>query len=328
MSGRGGPRPAAADREDVPRRVSDPSLRHGCDGTPPPRRGRALSPGRCDRRRLETGWGAPEHLWVLRAVRIDVLAPFLADGAVDIVTWGSSFSSLAAGRRWSLAGDAGGAIEVDSTWMHLGADARPARIGEGFEGYAEAAQGRVDVDEAHPPRRTRRDAHRVAASRDRRRSHGPCQQRRVLGGGRAAARRARARPFASAPRSARLPASDRPRRRRRARRDHPRTRLSPRSESATPSRRSSGSSRSSLSPISGARPLLSAHGRRGGSRAAHRLRRSAGSSPALPVPRAGRGAERPEQAPQPSRPASSRAFSLPSRRKARTTSTTPQCDAT
>jgi acyl-ACP thioesterase len=91
----------------------------------------------------ETGWGAPEHLWVLRAVRVDVLAPFLDDTAVEIVTWGSSFSSLAAGRRWTLAGDAGGAIEVDSTWIHLGPDARPARIGHGFEGYAEAAQGRV-----------------------------------------------------------------------------------------------------------------------------------------------------------------------------------------
>jgi acyl-ACP thioesterase len=91
----------------------------------------------------ETGWGAPEHLWVLRAVRIDVVRPFLADGEVDIVTWGSSFSSLAAGRRWSMNGDAGGAIEVDSTWIHLGPDARPARIGLGFEDYAEAAQGRV-----------------------------------------------------------------------------------------------------------------------------------------------------------------------------------------
>lgn len=91
----------------------------------------------------ETDWGAPEHLWVLRAVRIDVLKPFLEDREVDIVTWGSSFSSLAAGRRWSLTGDAGGAIEVDSTWVHLGPDARPARIGSGFEGYAEAAQGRV-----------------------------------------------------------------------------------------------------------------------------------------------------------------------------------------
>ncbi len=91
----------------------------------------------------ETGWGAPEHLWVLRAVRLDVLVPFLDDGVVDIVTWGSSFSSLAAGRRWSLVGDAGGATEVDSTWVHLGPDGRPARIGTGFEAYAEAAQGRA-----------------------------------------------------------------------------------------------------------------------------------------------------------------------------------------
>ena len=91
----------------------------------------------------ETDWGAPEHLWVLRSVRIDVIEPFLADSVVDVVTWGSSFSSLAAGRRWSLSGDAGGTIEVDSTWIHLGRDARPARIGQGFDGYAEAAQGRV-----------------------------------------------------------------------------------------------------------------------------------------------------------------------------------------
>jgi acyl-ACP thioesterase len=91
----------------------------------------------------ETNWGAPEHLWVLRSVHIDVLAPFLDDDVVEIVTWGSSSSSLAAGRRWSLSGAAGGAIEVDSTWIHLDRDARPARIGAGFERYAEAAQGRV-----------------------------------------------------------------------------------------------------------------------------------------------------------------------------------------
>jgi acyl-ACP thioesterase len=91
----------------------------------------------------ETGWGAPEHLWVLRSVRLDVVAPFLADTRVEITTWGSSLASLAAGRRWSLRGDAGGEIEVDSAWVHLDRDARPARIGDGFERYAEAAQGRV-----------------------------------------------------------------------------------------------------------------------------------------------------------------------------------------
>ena len=76
-------------------------------------------------------------------MRIDALVPSLDDREVGIVTWGSSFSALAAGRRWSLSGDAGGSIEVDSTWIHLGADARPARIGEGFDRYAEAAQGRI-----------------------------------------------------------------------------------------------------------------------------------------------------------------------------------------
>ncbi len=91
----------------------------------------------------ETGWGAPEHLWVLRSVRIDVVRPMLEDGEVSIVTWGSGLSALAAGRRWSLSGDGGGAIEVDSVWIHLGPDARPARIGDGFDRYAEAAQGRV-----------------------------------------------------------------------------------------------------------------------------------------------------------------------------------------
>jgi acyl-ACP thioesterase len=91
----------------------------------------------------ETGWGAPEHLWVIRSIRVDVLVPFLDDREVEVLTWGSSFAALAAGRRWSLDGDAGGSIEVDSAWIHLGPDARPARIGEGFDQYREAAGDRV-----------------------------------------------------------------------------------------------------------------------------------------------------------------------------------------
>ena len=90
----------------------------------------------------ETGWGAPEHLWVLRSIRIDVLSPCLEDREVGILTWGSGLSALAASRRWSLTGDRGGSIEVDSTWVHLDRDARPSRIGDGFDEYAEAAQGR------------------------------------------------------------------------------------------------------------------------------------------------------------------------------------------
>ncbi|MBM2823515.1 MAG: hypothetical protein HW413_2261 [Thermoleophilia bacterium] len=102
----------------------------------------------------ETGWGAPEHLWVLRSIRIDVVAPCLDDGRVEITTWGSGFSALAAARRWSVEGDRGGRIEVDSVWIHLGPDARPARIGEGFDAYAEAAAGRgtsTTLTLSHPP---------------------------------------------------------------------------------------------------------------------------------------------------------------------------------
>ncbi len=89
----------------------------------------------------ETGWGAPDHLWVLRSIRVDVVRPFLEDRAVELETWCSSVAALAAGRRWSVAGDRGGAIEVDSVWIHLGPDARPARL-DGFEVYAESTRGR------------------------------------------------------------------------------------------------------------------------------------------------------------------------------------------
>src|SRR5205807_3581185 len=45
----------------------------------------------------ETGWGAPEHLWFVRTIRIDVLEPLLGDREVELVTWCSGVSTLAAG---------------------------------------------------------------------------------------------------------------------------------------------------------------------------------------------------------------------------------------
>lgn len=90
----------------------------------------------------ETGWGAPEHLWVLRSIRVDVVHPLLADRAVELETWCSSVAAVAAGRRWSVRGDCGGALEVDSVWIHLGPDARPARL-DGFGVYAESTGGRL-----------------------------------------------------------------------------------------------------------------------------------------------------------------------------------------
>ena len=84
----------------------------------------------------ETGWGMPEHLWFLRRIRIDVVEPFLGDREVELVTWCSGLAAIAAGRRWSLRGDGNGSAEVDSVWIHLDPDQRPARI-EGFGVYAE-----------------------------------------------------------------------------------------------------------------------------------------------------------------------------------------------
>jgi acyl-ACP thioesterase len=90
----------------------------------------------------ETGWGAPEHLWVVRRYRIDVLIPLLDDGEVELVTWGSGVGAVAAGRRTSLLGDSGGLIEADSVWIHLAPDGRAARL-EGFGVYAASAGGRA-----------------------------------------------------------------------------------------------------------------------------------------------------------------------------------------
>ena len=90
----------------------------------------------------ETGWGAPEHLWVMRHVRIEVATPPAEDDCVELITWCSGTAAVAAGRRMSILGDRGGRVEVDSVWIHLGADARPARI-EGFSQYGAAAGDRV-----------------------------------------------------------------------------------------------------------------------------------------------------------------------------------------
>jgi acyl-ACP thioesterase len=89
----------------------------------------------------ETGWGIPDHLWFVRRIRLEVREPLLADRELELVTWCSGVASIAAGRRWSVTGDRGGSVEVDSVWIHLGPDQRPARI-ESFGVYAEATGGR------------------------------------------------------------------------------------------------------------------------------------------------------------------------------------------
>jgi acyl-ACP thioesterase len=102
----------------------------------------------------ETRWGLPEHLWFIRRIRIEVLEPMLRDRRVELVTWCSGLAGVAAGRRWSLTGDAGGRVEVDSVWIHLGPDGRPERLDDRFGVYAEAAGGRrvsTRLELAGPP---------------------------------------------------------------------------------------------------------------------------------------------------------------------------------
>jgi acyl-ACP thioesterase len=106
----------------------------------------------------ETGWGLPDHLWFLRRIRIDVLEPFLGSPGVELTTWCSGVGPIAAGRRWSLRGERGGRVEVDSVWIHLDAAQRPARI-EDFGVYAEAAGGRhvsTKLELPDPPVEARR----------------------------------------------------------------------------------------------------------------------------------------------------------------------------
>lgn len=90
----------------------------------------------------ETSWGTPQHLWFVRRIRVEVRAPLLRDRELELATWCSGVASIAAGRRWTVTGDAGGLVEVDSVWIHLGPDQRPARI-ESFGIYAQATAGRA-----------------------------------------------------------------------------------------------------------------------------------------------------------------------------------------
>ena len=76
----------------------------------------------------ETGWGAPEHLWVLRSVRIDVLEPFLEDEVVEHRDVGEQL--LGARRRPALVA-LGRRGRLDRGRQHLDPPraGRPARRG-------------------------------------------------------------------------------------------------------------------------------------------------------------------------------------------------------
>ena len=84
-----------------------------------------------------------------------MLAPPVDDDRVELTTWSSGRGVVAAARRLSLVGDRSGRVELDSTWVHLGPDARPARLDD-FGPYAESAAERVvttrlELSEPSPP---------------------------------------------------------------------------------------------------------------------------------------------------------------------------------
>lgn len=95
---------------------------------------------------VDTGRDLDERVWVVRRTRIDVVVPFVDDERAELATWCSGTGAAAAARRTSLAGDAGGVIEAESIWIHVGRDGRPARLDPDFFGiYGDAAGGRRAV---------------------------------------------------------------------------------------------------------------------------------------------------------------------------------------
>jgi acyl-ACP thioesterase len=92
---------------------------------------------------LETGWGSPDHFWLVRRTVIQQLRPISIEDMVEMTTWSSGTASSSASRRTTLAAERGGLIEAESVWVHLGREGRPERFGGNFfEVYGHSANGR------------------------------------------------------------------------------------------------------------------------------------------------------------------------------------------
>ena len=92
---------------------------------------------------LDAGWQPDEHVWIVRRMTIDVESPFLRDTTVELATLCSGTAPTAAARSTSLRGDAGGRIDTETVWIHLGRDLRPARLDPRFHDvYGESGAGR------------------------------------------------------------------------------------------------------------------------------------------------------------------------------------------
>jgi acyl-ACP thioesterase len=117
---------------------------------------------------LDAGWAPDEHIWVVRRSVLDVVQPFLDDTVVELTTWCGGTAASAALRCTSLAGDRGGRIDAEMTWIHLGPDLQPQRLGERFHSvYGESAAGRrasTRLELPGPPADARPAAWRLRAT--------------------------------------------------------------------------------------------------------------------------------------------------------------------
>ncbi len=108
--------------------------------------------------------------------------PIVGWGEVELTTWCSGVAAIAAGRRWSLAGTAGGRIEVDSVWIHLDAE-RAAGADRGLRRVRRGGRRppvSTKLGASRPPGR-RNMRHALAAAGGRRRPPRPREQRRATG---------------------------------------------------------------------------------------------------------------------------------------------------
>jgi len=101
--------------------------------------------------------GLPDaEAWVVRKTVVEVRAFPRYLEPLALATWCSGTGSHWAERRVSIQGEAAGAVEAATTWVHLDiASGRPRRIPAGFdEIYGEAAAGRrvkARLDHPEPP---------------------------------------------------------------------------------------------------------------------------------------------------------------------------------
>jgi len=91
----------------------------------------------------DAGFGESDSAWVVRRTELAVTRPFRTDLAVELETWCSGIAGSSAARRYTLRGDAGGALEAESIWIHLDTSLRPRRLDDRFlEVYGSSADGR------------------------------------------------------------------------------------------------------------------------------------------------------------------------------------------